>query len=566
MGKRISTFIITFVAWIAVFILQKPLFMLAYNGKLPSDRGIMQYIEVIYHGLPLDISLAGYLTCLPALLLIASVWIRENIVKAIMNVYIVIAALIVAVSFCINIGLYEYWGFPLDATPVFYFLSSPKDAMASMTIPMAIGGIVGIGAITALISWILIKVIVKAPFSGFSDNHPGGNRIVTSVVLLVLSGLLFIPIRGGFTVSTTNTGKAYFSEKAILNHAAVNPLFSFIESMSHQEDFASQYRFMDDKKANEIFAKMSNTSSEGNIIKLKSKRPDIYLFVLESFSMELWKTQAVPNLKEIATEGLFFENFYANSFRTDRGLVAVLGGFPAQPTMSIMKYPKKTAKLPSIAAQLKKNGYDLKYYYGGDADFTNMRSYLVGQGFEDIVSDVDFPVKERMSNKLADESLNAFAYTDSCVGDFIKKLKASDRWENSLVIIVPDHLGCWPKNINNDHTNRYHIPLIWTGGAIAAPEKIATIGSQQDIAATLLGQLGIDHSEFIFSKDILCPTTPHFAFFTNNDLFGVVSDDNAIVHDNKLQKTVVNTGKMKDANLEKGKAYLQKLYDYISEL
>ena len=108
--------------------------------------------------------------------------------------------------------------------------------------------------------------------------------------------------------------------------------------------------------------------------------------------------------------------------------------------------------------------------------------------------------------------------------------------------------------------------MIWTGGAIAAPEKIATIGSQQDIAATLLGQLGIDHSEFIFSKDILCPTTPHFAFFTNNDLFGVVSDDNAIVHDNKLQKTVVNTGKTKDANLEKGKAYLQKLYDYISEL
>lgn len=165
MGKRISTFIITFVVWIAVFILQKPLFMLAYNGKLPSDCGIMQYIEVIYHGLPLDISLAGYLTCLPALLLIASVWIRENIVKAIMNVYIVIAALIVAVSFCINIGLYEYWGFPLDATPVFYFLSSPKDAMASMTIPMAIGGIVGIGAITALISWILIKVIVKAPLA-----------------------------------------------------------------------------------------------------------------------------------------------------------------------------------------------------------------------------------------------------------------------------------------------------------------------------------------------------------------------------------------------------------------
>ena len=39
-----------------------------------------------------------------------------------------------------------------------------------------------------------------------------------------------------------------------------------------------------------------------------------------------------------------------------------------------MKYPKKTQHLPSIPGSLKKAGYDLQYYYGGDADFTNMRS------------------------------------------------------------------------------------------------------------------------------------------------------------------------------------------------
>ena len=46
---------------------------------------------------------------------------------------------------------------------------------------------------------------------------------------------------------------------------------------------------------------------------------------------------------------------------------------------------------------MKNAGYRTKYYYGGDADFTNMRSYLMSSGFEDIVADRDFPVSERLS-------------------------------------------------------------------------------------------------------------------------------------------------------------------------
>lgn len=102
-------------------------------------------------------------------------------------------------------------------------------------------------------------------------------------------------------------------------------------------------------------------------------------------------------LDSLAQEGVLFTNFYANSFRTDRGLVAILSGYPAQPTTSIMKYPRKTQSIPAIAGSLKNAGYRTKYYYGGDADFTNMRSYLMSSGFEDIVADRDFPVSERLS-------------------------------------------------------------------------------------------------------------------------------------------------------------------------
>ena len=86
------------------------------------------------------------------------------------------------------------------------------------------------------------------------------------------------------------------------------------------------------------------------------------------------------NMDKFAKEGILFSNFYANSFRTDRGLASIISGYPGQPSTSIMKYPEKTDKLPSIPRSLKNAGYSLEYYYGGDADFTNMRSYLVSSG------------------------------------------------------------------------------------------------------------------------------------------------------------------------------------------
>ena len=123
---------------------------------------------------------------------------------------------------------------------------------------------------------------------------------------------------------------------------------------------------------------------------------------MESFSSKLMKSlggepNVAVNLDTLAQEGVLFTNFYANSFRTDRGVVAVLSGYPAQPTTSLMKYPHKIQSVPSIAGSLKKAGYRTKYYYGGDADFTNMRSYVITSGFDELISDVDFPVSERLS-------------------------------------------------------------------------------------------------------------------------------------------------------------------------
>ncbi len=672
-----------FVAWVAIFAIQKPLFMAWYHG-LYADTSWTDWLAVMWHGLKLDASIAGYLTIIPGILLSAGIWTQRSWVRIAMKTYFIVMSAVVAIILVTDMGLYEFWGFRLDATPLFYLLSSPKDAFASVSWLYILMGLLAIVATSIIIYNVFRSLRLwqkdKNHYNCQSSIVNGQWSMVNgrlSIVNLILLAFLFIPIRGGFTVSTMNTGKVFFSTDMRLNHAALNPAFNLMESLSKQADFANQYRFMDDAEATAIFQTLVDNShfseqreqseAQSSIVNrhfseqreqsqaclnyAESRRnwsaaqlsmPNVLFIILESFSSQLMATlggepDVAVNLDALAQEGILFTNFYANSFRTDRGLVSILSGYPAQPTTSLMKYPRKTQNLPGIARSLKRAGYEATYYYGGDADFTNMRSYLMAQGFDKIISDVDFPMSERLSkwgahdevvlnrllsdlqseadsksherfvnhaerdinraehdvngqssivhrpwfkvlqtssshepfevpyHRLDNERLNAFAYTDDCLGRFIQTFKQLPQWENTLVVLVPDHLGAYPELISNFTPERYQIPLIMIGGVVKEPQRISTIGSQQDIAATLLALMELPHDEFTFSKDMLNPDNPHFAFFTVPDAFGMVTEDNTLIFDNQMGKTVYDEGSQPGVNLRKGQAYLQKLYDDISK-
>lgn len=633
--KQIIWFVKTYATFVVLFVLQKPLFLFLEKGSAtqPVDNIFTELPAVIWHGLPLDLSMAGYLSVIPGFLSIAVVWLKRDLVKPIMNIYFIIASLFITCSFLLNASLYPYWKYPLDSTPLFYFFTSPADAIASVSIWQVIFSIVILIVLTIEV-WFTLRMRgeKRQQYSRYSYGYGGfgsgkrnrfddfdRHRGRTSIILLLLTGLLFLPIRGGITVSTMNTGQAYYSQNAYLNHSAVNPLFSLLESITHQEDFASQYRFMKDKEADKIFATMTSTSDENtypllNEATFKKGTPDILIVIMESFasdimpSMGSYKDVAVC-LDSIAQQSILFTRFYANSFRTDRGMVSILSGYPAQPTTSIMRYPRKTSQLPSIARNLAKyKNYKTTYYYGGDADFCNMRSYLVSQGYQHIISDANFPIEDKLSkwgvpdhilaakmmedikaqqnekrpmlrilqtssshepfevpyHRLKDKRLNAFAYTDSVMGAIVREYRKLPRWKNTLIVFVPDHVGGYKENLNDHDRSRYQIPLILAGGAISRPMKVGIIGSQHDIAATLLGQLGVEHREFTFSKNMMSDATPKFAFFAVNDAFGIVSEENSLIYDNRAKRIVYDKGE-KGFNLKRGQAYLQKLYDDLAK-
>lgn len=601
-----------FLASAICFIIGKIIFIFA-NPACYGSLAINDFFSIVYHGLPMDFAMAGYVSVIPAIIQSVSVFTgTRSGIFTFQKWYLVLISAVISLVIILDAALYSYWQFKLDSTPLFYFMSSPAAAFASAEW-WQLAAFPFIWAILGTIFFLLYRVAMKvAP-----DKRGlfGKEAVAPFFGMLILSALLFIPIRGGVTVSTMNLSRSYFSNDKRLNHAAVNPLFSLIYSLTHQTDFASQFRYFPEEEAEKTFSRFlqeNETAVADSLFTplLKTGRPDIFIIILESFSSHLFPSlggePVAVHLDSIAGTGLLFSNFYANSFRTDRGIPAILSAYPGQPTTSIMKFVEKTDHLPSIADRLKKEGgYTTEYYYGGDINFTNLNAYLVSGGFDRITSDVDFPISERLSKwgahdevvfrrvleelkpydssrpsltviqtssshepfevpydsggRLSDKRANAFAYADSCAADFINRLKTTDRWENSIIIAVPDHYGAYPEL--QSAFDRHKIPLIMTGGALNRKGVDSTPGSQVDIAATLLSAMDISPESFRFSHNLLNTTSPHFGFFADPDVIGMVGKDGETLLNLDSGRKECGSDSLSDL----AKTYLQVLYNDLSK-
>lgn len=598
---------------------------MAYNNALGEQTSTKDYLAVLWNGLSLDLTMAGYLTIIPLLISLIAVWSNGKALYAILKGYFLLMALLIAAIFSVDMALYEYWGFRLDATLLFY-LRSPQEALASVPWrdfirQFAIFALAA-AAITALF-WRCVSPLMKAHSprtryftqrnaTSFNEHHTSlQSKLLSSASILLLGVLLILPIRGGISVATANVGQVYFSPSLFLNHAAINPCFSLISSVLKEQDFAAQYNYLSEEERAATFNALIHQPQEAtNPQLLNTSQPNILLILLESFSANAvgalgGEGNATPQLDRLSKEGIFFTQMYANSFRTDRGIVSTLNGYPAQPTTSIMKYPAKSQTLPSIAQTLTENGYQADMLYGGDINFTNMQSYFFASGYKKIIADRDFPLSVRLSkwgadddvtfpallesikqadntqpwfktfltlsshepfdvpyHHLEDPYLNAVAYTDSCLGSFIDSLSLLPVWKNTLVILVSDHGYLYPPTLKQYAPERQHIPMLWLGGALVAPHVVETITSQNDLPATLLAQLSLDASAFGFSKNIFNPQLTPYVFYTFNNGFGWIDASGTSVYNAESDQPLIETPiTNSDTRLHKGKAMLQSLYD-----
>jgi phosphoglycerol transferase MdoB-like AlkP superfamily enzyme len=590
-----------------LFVVQKPLFLL-FHFDQAREFNFIDFLNIIWKGLPMDLSTAGYVIIIPGIIYLISIF-SVKYLRLILNVYFLIISFIISAIFIPDSRLYSFWGFRIDST-VLAYIGSPKEVFANISwIESAMFLLLVV--IWSALQFLFIKMVAIKPFP-LSVSHKKTSTVFAIIALLIL---MFIPIRGGITTATMNPGFVYFSDNMFMNHAALNPTFNMLYSLSHQKNFGKQFRFMDNESACSEMNKLMAYDKHSPIPQLlNTTRPNVIIIMLESFGAKILESLGgisgvAPNLDKLTEEGIFFRRMYANSFRTDRGIVSILGGYPAQPNMSILKYAKKVQSLSGIPKSMieSESAYNASFLYGGDLNFAQMELFVVTQKITRVTDLTAFPLNKRMTkwgvpdaftferfaneieserkapflkifltlsshepfdvptNKFEEPYLNSVSYTDSCLGIFMEHLKHSPLWNNTLVVLVPDHDMRYPKNIDHFSPERHDIFMLWLGGAVKMPMKIDKLCSQSDIAATLLSQLNIPTEEFTFSRNILNPSTKDFAFYTFPNGFGIISPEGKVAFDCDSNTPAFIEGKSTDSLLIKGKAFLQCLYDDIQK-
>ncbi|MFN2439004.1 MAG: LTA synthase family protein [Chitinophagaceae bacterium] len=610
MVGKIKFLVLYLLSWVLFFQLARGFFLLyqlKYTKSLSSETIFFSFL----YGLRMDISMGSYIllpVCFFSLLGVFVSFFRRPIIYKIYT-YVVLFLVLIIVS--VDSELYSQWGFRIDTTPLKY-TNSPKEVWATMShLPVFLILIFFIVSYLFL-AWTFAKIINTIN----RYQQRGSYKFISAFIIVIIMGLLIIPIRGGLQLAPINQSSVYFSTNNFANHAAINAFWNFFHGVTNKTSSThNPYNYLPPVKAKQITDSLHSAS--GNFDKvLNTSTPNIIFIVWESFTekathLSIGKEEVTPYFNKLKKEGIYFSNAYASGDRTDKGITGILSGYPAINQRSIIRFPAKSGKLVVLSRLLKDKGYQTPFYYGGETEFANIKSYLLHGGFDPIIEKNAFPKKDQNSKWGAHDGivaskmikdiakikqpffstwltlsshepfetpvpdffkgddhttllLNSLRYTDGVVNDFIEKCKQQSWWNNTLLIIVADHGHALPET--GKKSDDFRIPILWLGGALSRTgETIDKVISQLDMPATITAQLGIKEKYFPFSKNIFDTATKEWAFYSFNNGFGFIQNKKTFVFDNVGGNVLEQQGSIA-IDMECAKALQQIIYqDFLDK-
>jgi phosphoglycerol transferase MdoB-like AlkP superfamily enzyme len=601
--------------WLLYFLVQRTLFLVT-AGRALREASWSEILMCNVHALPLDLSTTGYILLVVSLLAGVLLFVERSWARTAVRWFLYLAVFLSAFIAVSDIALFGAWGSKIDRKALAY-LAWPREAIAGITLGLFLAFLAITGVLTALGVRALKRIDHQRSFL----VRP---RIAAVVVSLLTPILFFIMARGGPQDDPINKSASFYSRHRALNLGALNGMWNLLEIAVTPEDLGKNpYEHFPRSEAEAVFTASHRTTSSPALKLSRTERPNILVILLESWSGDVigslgGETDVAPQFDRLAREGLLFTNFYSTGFRTEQGLCAVLSGFPAQPTTTIMRNFGKFDRLPSLVRNMNALGYSSVYWYSGNVTFANTRTYLETMGFDQVHDEKSFEARTRTRWGALDEELFAFHlkhvserstpffdvlmtatshepfnapvnegfkgkdppqryrntvhYTDRALGEFIAQAHAQPWYDNTLILIMPDHGHFLPLNRTSYERARHHIPLLITGGALKDElrgQRDATFGCHTDLPATLLAQMGAAHAEFEWSRDLFDPTLPHRAFWTFNEGFGMADSVQAVVYD-EGSKHVIELGDSsrtadRDRLLREGQVNIQVLLERFIE-
>jgi phosphoglycerol transferase MdoB-like AlkP superfamily enzyme len=618
MGSKFKFLLLYFLSWIVFFDLLRLLFLLYHLDKT-RELSFSTILNTFWYGLRMDMSLAAYIlapVCLFVLLSLIIPFFRRRIIYRIYTFLILFVILLTAVA---DLEIYNAWGFRIDATPL-QFLQTPREVMASIShLPLAFI------IVSFLVGYVLLLLLFKFVLDKIFFKPQPKLRIVTAVAILVFMGILIIPIRGGFQLAPLNQSSVYFSTNNYANHSAINASWNLMHSLfSKGVSGKNPYQYLPVQRQKEIIDSLYKGGdvteqlvtfpaySDSTGVSPTDTATNIIVVIWESFTdkavpLLVGNKEVLPQFKRLRQEGIYFSNVYATGDRTNKGVPGILSGYPAMPNTTVIHSPGKSAKLKVLSQLFKQRGYATPFFYGGEPEFANIKSYILHGGFDPIVSKSDFSSKDMNSKwgahdgvvmkrvledinrtkqpffvtwltlsshepfetplpavlqgtDMTSQFLNSLHYTDQVIGDFVDQCSKQPWWKHTLLIITGDHGHRLPATTSS--ADDFRIPMLWLGGALrqrgVAVNKIV---SQIDIATTLSRQAGFKGNDFPFSKNIFDPAAKEWAFFNFNNGFGFVDSSGRVVFDNVGKRLISQQGQVGAAEIEAGKALQQSTYE-----
>lgn len=531
-------------------------FFVIFNLPYDFECPFADFFASCIHGFKLDISATSYILFFLTPFFIASAFIKnQKIFKRFLDIFTAILIIIFSFLIVSDAEIYRSWQFRINKVAISY-LENPSLALAS-TSNVRLAFLIVLALVYSAIMFALYKILTRKCFNRLQDEK------FWSLLFIPISAILVIPIRGGLGIVPLNVGSAYFSDNTFVNHAAINVGWNFANSFFQKDTDFSEFHYSD----NIDIEYLTQQNKEPDTDILNSKPEHIIFVVLESFTHRAImpdnpNESLTPKLVSRLDEGIYFKNFYAAGDRSEKGLVAIFSAMPPLPHYSIAKDAEKSNRLPSLIRDLRNDSYATSFYYGGDINFANLKSYLTTAGIESFYTqnnmnlncrqtkwgyddecmfDRLFTNIENSNGKTLDilftlnshepfdapitpfgtddentKIKNVYFYTDSCLNIFVEKMKSSPKWEKSLIILVSDHGNMYNlKDYSSPDKSR--IIMLWLGGTITKPREFDYDCDQTDIAETLLTLLKIKHLKYPLSDDIFGTKMPNaFSVFTES--------------------------------------------------
>ncbi|MDX8384055.1 MAG: LTA synthase family protein, partial [Ghiorsea sp.] len=274
-------------------------------------------------------------------------------------------------------------------------------------------------------------------------------------------------------------------------------------------------------------------------------KKNVILVILESFGHEhigyLGGTPTTPKLDQLAASGLAFHNMYATGNRTSWGVSSVLTGLYPLPNREYVKALKSQHHFYTIAQSFKQHGYTNTFLYSGDADFDNMRAFMLSNGYDNVLGKESFDASlEKYTWGYADEDLydkavqlieqqvkqqkpyflnllslsshepfdypagktplyanapikgfaNSIKYADFALGKFYDTFQAKGLFKNTVVAFIADH-GNNAYGTQDVPIDRYKIAAVIMDESLKH-QRYDKLSSQIDFGPTLLDIAGLD--------------------------------------------------------------------------